>query len=832
MPDELARYALLITSGATALLGIVAHQRAPDRVWNRLFTLHALSVSAWQLANYLIQAAGSELEAAFWLRLSHPIAAVVVCTCVELFWTFPERVDAAPRRQRIVLYIIGLSFAGLGAFPNLYNSLTLAHGTVFVEYGWPFGLFGLFVMGALGYADYVLIRKRPLLTGLQRVQVNYVLVGMIISQAIAVLTMVVMPLGWGDSSLSRWGSAGYIFMVAFMAYAIGKHRIIRPVTALYRTASYLLTGAATGILLLALLAIVRPALTRYHTPPMPVYVAVGAALALLAVPVHRRIREALDRALPDAYIQDVANLATNAILRTLDADELPRFVAVSIANMLHATHTSVFLKRAAETDGYTCCYKYTDDSGEVAAGTERIAADSALGRRLARVRDIVDRSTVRRFYALEQARELLEEMRHYEAEIVAPILWEDALLGIIVIGERLSAEMYSPEEVELLRNLLPQVSLALRNAELYDGMVQMKEYNDNILRQMKSGVIAIDSNRVVEMLNPAAEEMLGMRAFEVMGRGVDVLPQPISDVLLRTLAGRRVQTEARIVIQRPRGDGIPISCSASRWPGVAPSGEGAMVVMSDLTLLEELERERQSAEHLALIRVLSAGMAHEIRNPLVAIRTFAELLPSRWEDPDFRGDFLTTAQEEIERIDRLLRDLMMLSKPADAVVDKVNVNVVCQNVARALSARAEARGIALDTSFTSNGRYPLGDESRVHQALLNVVSNAVDAEPREGTVRISTEEDTDSDGTELITIKVYNANSFIPQEQYSEIFKPFYTRKPGGTGLGLAICQTIIEEHNGTIWVQSAEGAGTEFVIQLPIHAYNGEDDHGRRPGD
>ena len=82
--------------------------------------------------------------------------------------------------------------------------------------------------------------------------------------------MVIIPLSGGNSSLSRWGSAGYIFMVAFMAYAIGKHRIIRPVTALYRTASYLLTGAATGILLLGLLAIVRPMLARYQIPQVPV----------------------------------------------------------------------------------------------------------------------------------------------------------------------------------------------------------------------------------------------------------------------------------------------------------------------------------------------------------------------------------------------------------------------------------------------------------------------------------------------------------------------------------------------------------------------------------
>jgi len=199
------------------------------------------------------------------------------------------------------------------------------------------------------------------------------------------------------------------------------------------------------------------------------------------------------------------------------------------------------------------------------------------------------------------------------------------------------------------------------------------------------------------------------------------------------------------------------------------------------------------------------------------------LLPTRWADPEFRDDFLATTQEEISRIDRLLNDLMMLSKPADAVVEEVDVNAVCSAVTRAMSAHAEARGVALITDLHANDRHPVGDESRLHQAIINLVANAVDAEPEDGLVRVTTHEEFDSEQAAVVVIGVRNANSHISQAQIGEIFKPFYSRRAGGTGLGLAICETIIEEHNGTIEVHSDRSTGTEFIVRLPLRSENEE---------
>ncbi|MEI6499643.1 MAG: ATP-binding protein [Armatimonadota bacterium] len=397
-------------------------------------------------------------------------------------------------------------------------------------------------------------------------------------------------------------------------------------------------------------------------------------------------------------------------------------------------------------------------------------------------------------------------------------------------GERVAGDMYGPEELQALRNLLPQVSLAVRNAQLFDEVVRIKEYNENILRQMQSGVIAVTADRQVVTLNPAAEEILGIRAGDVIGKPLDVLPERIAGRLALALSGHALRSEDRLEVENGHGDRIPVACSTSRWRGSPLSQEGALAVISDLTLVEELEHERHDAEHLATIRLLSAGMAHELRNPLVAIRTFAELLPTRWEDEEFRVSFLGTAQDEIERIDRLLTDLLMLSKPADAVVEAIDVDKVCAGVARSMSAGAETRHVRLVTDLQFGDNQPFrGDRSRLHQALINLVKNAIEAEPEGGFVKIMTKAGRNGDGAAVVQVTIHNASSFIPPEQVEEIFRPFSSQRQGGTGLGLAVCQTIIEEHHGLIRVVSEPDRGTDFIVELPVQAGSEESVYGRR---
>jgi len=370
--------------------------------------------------------------------------------------------------------------------------------------------------------------------------------------------------------------------------------------------------------------------------------------------------------------------------------------------------------------------------------------------------------------------------------------------------------------------MVPLISLALQNANLYAEMVTTKEYIETILREMDSGVIAADGDGRVFLYNRAAERMIGISRENVIDQDLGILPTIIAQGLRTAVEYKRARSGNRVNLPRPGQNSIPIACSTSALTSVAGQRGSAVAVINDLTVIEQLENERQRTERLELMRVLTAGMAHEIRNPLVAIRTFAELLPTRIEDGEFRSTFLETAIDEIEQIDRLIGQLLSLSKPADATSEVIDVNGLCQSVVRSASAQAEARQISLTADLSELSVSPVGDGTRLHQAIVNLVNNALDAEPQGGRVEVSTEESDSADGGRVL-VRVYNAGSYIPPGKVDKIFKPFYTDKAEGTGLGLAICQTIIEEHSGTLEVHSEPDEGTEFVVELPGGAPDSE---------
>jgi PAS domain S-box-containing protein len=829
MPLRLDAIALIAISLASAILAVAVYSRAPDRVWNRLFAIQAVGVSIWVLLNYLLQQATTVGQADLWLRLTHPVSALVVCAFADIFWVFPEQIEPAPLRRRLVLYGLGCVASLVALSPHLYKSLQITGDTVVVEFDWPFALFGLFALGTVIYADWVLIRKMPRLTGLQRVQVGYVLTGMLIEQTITLFTNILLPVIWHNTYYARWGAAAYIFVVGFVAYAIAKHRIIRPAVAVSRVSAYALTGAIMAALVLG--AVVVAGWLHVGALPYPatMYLAIGVGMGLVGVPIHQRIRLRLERSLPGAQLAETARLASHAILRTLDGEQLPDFLSGAIQQMLKATHVSVLTLDNRSGNFVVRSRKRGPEEAAGNAVPDVVKGDSLLPQTVSRTRDLLDRTQIRRFQSLHEAQPLLAAMRELEVEVVAPIMWEDQLIGAVLIGERMAGDMYGPDELQMLHNLLPQVSLAVRNAQLFDEVVRMKEYNENILRQMQSGVIAVNADREVVTLNPAAEEMLGIAASAAIGQPLDVLPQRIAARLALALSGHAVRSEDRLELENRHGLKLPLAVTTSRWRGSPLSQEGAIAVISDLTLVEELEQERRDAEHLAMIRLLSAGMAHELRNPLVAIRTFAELLPTRWDDDEFRVSFLSTALEEIDRIDRLLTDLLMLSKPADAVVEAIDVDVVCEGVLRSMSAGAQAKQVRLagELQFGSNQPF-FGDRGRLHQALVNLVKNAIEAEPTGGFVKVTTCEGRNPLERAAVSIIVHNDNSYIPEEQLEEIFRPFCSRRQGGTGLGLSICQTIIEEHSGEIRVRSTPEAGTDFIVELPVKAGSEEKAYGR----
>ncbi len=234
-------------------------------------------------------------------------------------------------------------------------------------------------------------------------------------------------------------------------------------------------------------------------------------------------------------------------------------------------------------------------------------------------------------------------------------------------------------------------------------------------------------------------------------------------------------------------------------------------------IIEENELLRQElirSERLKTVAILASGMAHEIKNPLTPIKTFAEQLPHRLEDKEFLLKFSRIINNEVNRIDTLVQELLDYAKPAPLHLKPTNLHQVLDNTFDFLNNDFIKHKIILNKDY----RLPIGqminlDIKQFRQALLNILLNAIDAMPQEGILNISTT----FKKRNTIEIIISDTGNGIASEDLSHIFDPFFSKKDRGTGLGLSITHEIIKNHGGKILVESNPKEGTKFTIQLPL---------------
>ena len=243
---------------------------------------------------------------------------------------------------------------------------------------------------------------------------------------------------------------------------------------------------------------------------------------------------------------------------------------------------------------------------------------------------------------------------------------------------------------------------------------------------------------------------------------------------------------------------------------------------------ELLRREVTQSEKHKAVAALASGIAHEVRNPLTALKTFYEHFPQKKNDPEFIAKFTQIAGKEIGRIEGLIQQLLDFAKPSPPSFQETDINRLIEDTLSLLSNQLQAHKIAVHKHLASSIQHLNVDKNQIKQALLNILLNAIDAMPTGGTLTVKTTiwdqrlktNDQRSLVTgywPLVTITIADTGSGIAPEDLKHIFEPFFSKKASGTGLGLAITQSIIEEHKGKIKVTSTINEGTTFTIELPI---------------
>ena len=218
----------------------------------------------------------------------------------------------------------------------------------------------------------------------------------------------------------------------------------------------------------------------------------------------------------------------------------------------------------------------------------------------------------------------------------------------------------------------------------------------------------------------------------------------------------------------------------------------------------------QHQDRLKAVATLAAGMAHEIKNPLTAIKIFAEHLPTKYNDPDFRDKFKGVMVKEVDRVNNIVQQLLDFSKPKDPELKPASVQEILEETLNLLNSSFLSHRIEVVRDYKADPKL-LVDRNQLKQAFLNLLLNALQAMPNGGTLTVSTF----LNGKDEFVVSIADTGVGIPEDQLAHIFDPFFTTKEAGTGLGLSIVHGIVTRHGGKINVQSALGQGTRFTINL-----------------
>jgi PAS domain S-box-containing protein len=373
----------------------------------------------------------------------------------------------------------------------------------------------------------------------------------------------------------------------------------------------------------------------------------------------------------------------------------------------------------------------------------------------------------------------------------------------------------SSDELGLVSRKISQVGQQLRG--VHEIFSTMRENMNSVMAGLEDGLLLFTRDARAVMVSPAAEKFLGAPAGEFLGRRVtDIFPpgHPLHDAL--HIEGEELsEITAEADLETSEGPKrVNVSVQAIQEDG---ERMGALVTLRDLDSLESIDTQLRVSERLAALGRITAGVAHEVKNPLNSMRLWLENLKESLSDD---GDNTASRQavqvldKEIDRLDQVVKRFLDFTRPMEVRLEATQLADLLKEVLEIAKPQLLKSNIRLATLLPIDVPEVYVDRALLKQAVLNLVLNAAEAMPTGGQLRLVL-----SRRGEMAEITVGDTGNGIPQENQQKIFQLFFTTRPGGSGIGLASTFRIVQLHNGSIDFTSEVGRGTTFRIELPLAA-------------
>jgi PAS domain S-box-containing protein len=418
--------------------------------------------------------------------------------------------------------------------------------------------------------------------------------------------------------------------------------------------------------------------------------------------------------------------------------------------------------------------------------------------------------------------------------LVVPLSDQDQLWGLMLIGRR-GRHPFEATQIQMLCSVAQRLTLALAHAaqltsvtERARQLAESESLHGSILQSMSNGLVVVDTEGKVRLVNRAAERMLRCRGDEVIGSFVEEVLGSGAEIVRDSLERVLVYSGEEIAGQWG-GASVPLGMSVSPLRDADGKLNGVVVVLSELTEAKSSEEERRRLDRLEFLGDISAVLAHEIRNPLAGMAAGIQHLLTKFEEGDERHEAMERILKEGERVNRIIEDILLISRPPQLNLGPCDISEVVEEAVSLLGKRASEQRVEIKKHYDSDLALVRGDKMRLHQALSSLMLNGLEAMPDGGELRIAVtgpgRAEVVGSGKEAeiwreegpVEVEIRDTRAGMKKEEIARIFEPFHTTKARGTGLGLASARRIIKEHGGEVDVLSEEGEGTKFVVRFPL---------------
>jgi signal transduction histidine kinase len=414
--------------------------------------------------------------------------------------------------------------------------------------------------------------------------------------------------------------------------------------------------------------------------------------------------------------------------------------------------------------------------------------------------------------------DVVRELKLLQSVLAVPLLTHGELVAILTVGQPVVGSTYGRGQTETLFDLGSHLATAIRDIALHNQLEREQQFSERILAHMSSGVITIGRDQRIGTINRRAEQILQLSAADVVKEDLRALPSPLGDMLFDTLRTGRAAARHEIQLAL-RGLWLEVSTYPVRGEDGTPLG--AVLVFEDLTAQKELLTQKRQVEQTQLLTRVVARIADEIKNPLVSINTFIELIGERYDDPDFRKHFSSVVRRDVRRLVEVFEKLAGLVTEGELNFTTVDVHTVVDDVVTAIELVDDVptRPLQLDVTRETTPQVVKVDPVQLRKALSYLIWYlAHNSPPDQARVSVSVARHAEREGGEGVRILIGSRTASVAPEKLHRVFDPVEMVQESLIDVGPAVSQRLVEAVGGQLTVRQGRHE-LHFLVTLPLAA-------------